>query len=188
MAKSKWPIVREAIEDGRIEQWLANGQFEKTICKNLGIAVGTWERYKVEHGELREVIKKGNKTIVQKVEDALIKRALGYSYTETKTVMKEDKDGNQTMHVETVEKHLPPDVGAAAFVLKNKDRENWQNDPKMIELRRKELELRKMIAESEGRLWVPADEGADVPNPGTGNNMNPGSGETEGGGSDGQAV
>lgn len=153
MAKSKWPIVREAIEDGRISEWLAGGMLEKTIAKNLGISVSSWEKYKVEHSELTEAIKKGNKTIVQKVEDALIRRALGYSYTETKTIVREDRDGNQTTNIETVEKHLPPDVGAACFVLKNKDKEHWQNDPKLTELRKREIELRKAIAEGRGDIW-----------------------------------
>lgn len=151
--KGKWHIVKEAIDDGRIEKWLANGQFEKTICKNLGVAVGTWERYKNEHRELREAIKKGNVSIVAKVEDALIRRAIGYNYTETKTIVKEGKDGQQYTHVETHEKHALPDVGAACFILKNKAPQDWKNDPKLAELRERELELRKAIAEGEGKLW-----------------------------------
>lgn len=153
MAKSKWPIVREAIEDGRISEWIAGGMLEKTVAKNLRISVSTWESYKVSHPELLEAIKKGNKTIVQKVEDALVKRALGYDYQETKIYRKKAADGTVTEHQEVHKKHMAPDVGAACFILKNKDKEHWQNDPKLAELRKKELELRKLIAEGRGDIW-----------------------------------
>ena len=153
--KGKWYIVKEAIDDGRIEKWLAGGQFEKTICKNLGINVATWERYKNEHSELREVIKKGNVSIVAKVEDALIKRALGYDYEESKTIIKIDAKGNEYEQTEIHKKHAMPDVGAACFVLKNKAPNDWKNDPKLAELRERELELRKMIAEGKGEIWEP---------------------------------
>lgn len=153
MARSKWPQVQEAIEDGRIEHWLANGVLEKTIAANLGVHVGTWEKYKAQHAELREAIKRGNRVIVKEVEDALVKRALGYTYTEKKIYRKKDASGRVTEHQEIHERHLPPDVGAACFILKNKDKENWRNDPVLADLKKMQLDLQRQIAEGEGKLW-----------------------------------
>lgn len=158
MAKSKWPQVEAAIKDGRITQWLRDGQLEKTIAKNLGVSVGTWEKYKTRSAELREAIKNGNRVIVQEIEDALVKRALGYDYTESKMYRTKDKDGNVKTHEEVFKKHMPADTGAAIFLLKNKAKDRYQNDPQVTELRKMELELKKQIAESTGLLF---DMGGD---------------------------
>lgn len=153
MSKSKWPQVQEAVEDGRISTWLGKGLLEKTIAKNLGVSVGTWEKYKVEHPELREAIKKGNRVIVREVEDALVKRALGFEYTETKITRKKDPDGRVNEHTEIQKRYSPPDVGACCFILKNKDKDHWKNDPALSELREMELQLRRQIAEGSGKIW-----------------------------------
>lgn len=57
-----------------------------------------------------------------KVENALLKRALGYTYTEVK------KEGtvNGTAKVTVTEKTMPPDVAAIIFWLKNRKPEVWR--------------------------------------------------------------
>lgn len=153
MSKSKWPQIAEAVEDGRISRWLAKGLMEKTIAANLGVSVATWEKWKTLKPELVEAIKKGNRVIVQEIEDALVKRALGYDYTESKVYITHDADGRKRERKEVLKKHMPPDVGACCFILKNKARDEWRNDPVMADLRKMELELRREIAEGEGKLW-----------------------------------
>lgn len=153
ITRSKWPQVLEAVEDGRIERWLSKGLLEKTIAKNLGVSGSSWEKYKVQHAELREAIKKGNRNIVREIEDALVRRALGYDYKETKVYRTKNKDGSVSERQEVTTKHMAPDVGAACFLLKNKEKGEWSNDPRLAELREKELELRKLIAEGKGEIW-----------------------------------
>ena len=71
------------------------------------------------------------------MENALLKRALGYSYTETTTDFElidtgtVDDDGNPVMekkikNIRSVKKEVAPDVGAAAFWLKNRRPDKWR--------------------------------------------------------------
>ncbi len=61
------------------------------------------------------------------VERALLKRALGYDYVETRTE-ETDKGFKKT---ETT-KHVPPDTKAAVFWLKNRRPDRW-SDTKLLE-------------------------------------------------------
>lgn len=68
------------------------------------------------------------------VENALLKRALGYSYTETITDFELsdelDEDGNpkkKIKNVRMIKKEVAPDVGAAAFWLKNRRPDRWRD-------------------------------------------------------------
>lgn len=65
---------------------------------------------------------KGKEIVDIKVENALLKRALGYTYTEVK---KEDTV-NGTAKVTVTEKTMPPDVAAIIFWLKNRKPEVWR--------------------------------------------------------------
>ena len=56
------------------------------------------------------------------VEDALLKRALGFSYTEVKEVEKANGTEVTRLH-----KEVPPDVSAAATWLKNRKSDVWRD-------------------------------------------------------------
>jgi len=66
-----------------IKNWCRDGDIEETICEKLGVGVSTFGRYKLDYKELRDALKEGKETIDYEVENALLKRALGYSYVET---------------------------------------------------------------------------------------------------------
>ena len=59
------------------------------------------------------------------VENALLKRALGYDYTEEKVEVSE-KDGRKV--TQTV-KHVAPDTTAQIFWLKNRRPDRWRDKP-----------------------------------------------------------
>ena len=46
-------------------------------------------------------------------------------------------------YAEDTTKTAHPDVAALNLCLKNYDKDNWANDPQMLKLKEKELELRK---------------------------------------------
>ena len=56
--------------------------------------------------------------------NALLKKAMGYKYTEVRTVDKGDK-----VEVTTTEKEVPPDLSAISFVLRNYCPEKWSDKP-----------------------------------------------------------
>ncbi len=57
-----------------------------------------------------------------KVENALLRRAVGYEYTETR-VEESDKGSKVT----EITKHMPPDTKAAIFWLKNRQPGRWSD-------------------------------------------------------------
>lgn len=112
---------------------------EAQIAKTLGVSYSSFRKYKSEHEELREALKKGRRQLVMDLYSALIKRAKGFKYTEKKKIY----EGGELVREEISEKYAQPDVAALNLALKNFDSENWANDPQIMELRRKELELRQ---------------------------------------------
>lgn len=149
-----------------IEQW-CNSMTERQIAEKLGIAYSTWNQYKVDYPELTELLKKGRRDLVTELRSALIRKAKGYEYTETKTISEavswpedlyvllresgftdEQIERSRLVRTEVSKKHMAPDVAALNLALKNYDKENWANDPQMMKIREKELELRERQIEN----------------------------------------
>ena len=112
---------------------------EEQVAKKLGVAYSSWNKYKLEFKELSEVIKKGNASLVGELKSVLKKRAKGFQYEERKIIKEHGVVVREEIHV----KSALPDVASINLLLKNYDKENWANDPQMLELRKKELELRE---------------------------------------------
>lgn len=112
---------------------------EKQIAQALGVGYSSWCDYKLKYSELSDALKKGRQSLVTELKSALIRKAKGFAYTEKKII----KEGGQIVREEIYEKASLPDVAALNLLLKNYDAENWANDPQMLELRKKELEIRE---------------------------------------------
>nr|DAL55184.1 MAG TPA_asm: terminase small subunit [Caudoviricetes sp.] len=133
MAKSKYDsLVKPKLI--LIEGWARNGLTIEQIAKNLGISKVTFYKYMNEHVELSEHLKKGKEVVDIEVENALLKRALGYKYEEvTKELLKNKKTGKEELRVtKVVAKEVQPDTTAQIFWLKNRRPEDWR-DKKDIE-------------------------------------------------------
>lgn len=149
MAKSKWPQVKEKFAE--IEIWLRGGLTEAQIIKNLGIGKTTWESYKNKYPELIDLLKKGRENQIAEVANALYKNATGYYYYVDEAIKVKDAAGGEHVEKVRLQKFKPPETGAIAFFLKNKDKTNWADNPQMIDLKKEELEIRK--SESEFKAW-----------------------------------
>lgn len=123
---------------GDITKWCGT-MTEKQMAEKLGIAYSSWCKYKNDHMELSEAIKKGRQNLVAELKSTLIERAKGFQYKEKKVV----KEHGEITREEIYTKSALPDVASINLLLKNYDSENWANDPQVIELRKKELELRE---------------------------------------------
>ena len=130
-----------------ISAWLQNGATEKQVYQNLGISKDAFYKYKREKEEFAELIKKGRETLVIQLRGALVKKALGFEYTERKKYSKHDTDGKVYQYVEETTKTALPDVAALNLCLKNYDPDEWANDPQMLRMKEKELELKRELAE-----------------------------------------
>ncbi|WP_051287564.1 hypothetical protein [Paenibacillus taiwanensis] len=115
-----------------IEAWARDGVIDEEIAKNLGIAYSTLRDYIKKHSALSAALKRGKEVVDVEVENALLKRALGYQYDEVtkelKTVIDEEK-GPIDILVETkrVTKEVQPDTTAQIFWLKNRRPQAWRD-------------------------------------------------------------
>lgn len=112
----------------RIPKWRRNGMTEEQICRKLGVGVSTFNRYKDDFVELQEALKNSKAELIENLEDSLYRRAMGYSYEETKI----EKESDGRVKVTKTTKELPPDVGALIFALKNLAPGKWKNDDRFI--------------------------------------------------------
>ena len=141
-------VIKPHFDD--ILKWLRSGATEEQISKNLGISQQTFYKYKQEYTEFLELLKKGRENLVEQLRGALIKKALGFEYTERKRITKYE-DGNEIVQTEEYTKQALPDVAAANLLLKNYDKDNWANDPQQLKLKKDELELKQKLAQKD--IW-----------------------------------
>ena len=153
MAKSKWNEVKEKLS--LIECWARDGLTDEQISNNLGISKTTFYKFKLEHIELFELLKKSKEIVDYEVENALLKRAMGYDYEEKTYENRFNKESGEYEEVlaKRVTKHVQPDTTAQIFWLKNRKPKVWRDKQEVehtgeINNPFKELsteELRKLI-------------------------------------------
>ena len=95
-----------------IECWARDGLTDEQIAKNLGVAYSSFRKYRDNNVALSAALKKGKEVIDCEVENALLKRAMGYSYTETTS----ERINNEMVVTKKVEKEVQPDTTALIFL------------------------------------------------------------------------
>lgn len=66
----------------KLEGWARDGLTDEQIAYNVGISTSTLYNWKRLHVEILEALKRGKVVVDRQVENALFKRAVGYSTTE----------------------------------------------------------------------------------------------------------
>ena len=108
-----------------LEGWARDGLTDEQIAHNMGIAVGTLYAWKKAHHEISEALKRGKEVVDIEVENALLKRAMGYDYVEERI---EVSDSGKRKVVQTT-KHIAADTTAQIFWLKNRRPDKWWDKP-----------------------------------------------------------
>jgi len=85
------------------------------------------DKWKQQNVDFREAYLEGHWLFGMKVGETLGQRALGYSYTEIEKSQHVDRQGEIRDLVKTTTKHMPPDVTAIIFYLKNRFRDSWMD-------------------------------------------------------------
>lgn len=109
----------------KIEGWARDGLTDEQIAKNIGISRSTLNVWKDRYSDISDALKKGKDIIDRQVENALLKRALGYEYEEVKEKF---EDGVITERTVT-KKEVAPDTTAQIFWLKNRKPDKWRDKP-----------------------------------------------------------
>lgn len=112
-----------------IEGWARDGLIDEQIAKNMGIHPSTLYEWKKRYPEFADALKKGKEIVDREVENALLKRALGYKCKETtKELMKNPITGKTELQItKEVIKEVAPDVTAQIFWLKNRKPDKWRD-------------------------------------------------------------
>ncbi|OMD31356.1 helix-turn-helix domain-containing protein [Paenibacillus odorifer] len=116
-----------------LEGWARDGLTDEQIADNMGIKRPTLYEWKKRYPDISDTLKKGKEVIDRHVENALLKRALGYRYDEVTrepgTVEDEETGELKQVMVETkrVTKEVQGDTTAQIFWLKNRKPEQWRD-------------------------------------------------------------
>lgn len=126
MAKGKYEYWLSPDGLLKLEAWARDGLIDEQIAENIGINPATLYDWKKKYPEISESLKKGKEVVDIEVENALLKRALGYEYTETKTE-EYIVEGVPVKRVTKTVKEVVPDTTAQIFWLKNRRPEQWRD-------------------------------------------------------------
>lgn len=166
MAKGKYEQWLEPEGLLKIEAWARDGLTDEQIASNMCIGNRTLYEWKQKYPQISQSLKKGKEVVDIQVENALLKRALGYKYTETtKQLVENPKTGKTELKVtKEVQKEMPPDVTAIIYWLKNRKPEIWkdkQNIEISGELQQEKTKLDDII--SQMRAGKGDNKGGDAP-------------------------
>lgn len=116
-----------------IQGWARDGLSNEQIAKNMGISAKTLYEWQNKYSEFREALKNGKEVVDREVENTLLKRALGYKYTEVtqERVVETDPETGEPEEklvvTKQVTKEVVPDVTAQIFWLKNRKPDKWRD-------------------------------------------------------------
>lgn len=116
---------------------------DKQIAESkIGINEATFCRWKNDFPQMVQALKRGKAPVDIKVENALLKRALGYDYEEYSEEAEEiptgkyDEKGKPIVkikkHIKRTKKFIPPDTTAAIFWLKNRKPDHWKDKREQV--------------------------------------------------------
>lgn len=129
-------------DDGimQIEGWARDGLTNKQIAQNIGVSERAFTRWVKDFESISSALKRGKAPVDIQVENALLKRALGYEYEEKTTEIEEipyiGKDGKEHIktkkHIKKTVKQVAPDVTAQIYWLKNRRPDKWRDRQEQI--------------------------------------------------------
>ena len=131
-------IATEWLEEDNLmllECWARDGYTFQDIANRIGIDISTLKRWRVQYPEINDALKKGREIIDYKVENALLKSALGYKTKEVRitTIMRYGKVVETQS--ETLTREQAPNVSAIQCWLFNRLPDKWKkNRDNLIEL------------------------------------------------------
>lgn len=130
-----------------IEGWARQGLTDEQIASNIGIGTTTFYTWVDRFPVIRESLKKGKAPVDFEVENALYKRAVGFEYEETETLI-EEVNGETKKKVKRIKRTALPDTSAIIFWLKNRKPEQWRKMNPTVENKLR-AETEKLLKEAQ---------------------------------------
>ena len=107
----------------QIKEWVLSGLTNEQVASNMGIALSTFYEWCNRSAEFVDAIKTTKDIADIQIENALYKRAKGYTVKLVK--QKVTKDGEVITYFD--EQHVAPDTTAQIFWLKNRKPSVWRD-------------------------------------------------------------
>ena len=147
IAKGKYHEWLEQDNLLMIEGWARQGLTDEQIAKNIGISKVTFYDWLKKYPNISNSLKRGKAPVDFEVENALLKRAIGFEYEETETII-EEIDGKQKKRVKRIKKVALPETSAIIFWLKNRKPEQWRKFNPVVEAKIK-AETQALLKDTE---------------------------------------
>ena len=133
-----------------LEGWARDGLTDEEIASKIGVSRSTLNEWKIKYPDISDTLKRGKEVVDRQVENALLKRALGYKYDEITKELSVDPDtGEERLTItKVVTKEVQPDTTAQIFWLKNRKPDEWRAKREVEDGDKMELErLDDILAE-----------------------------------------
>lgn len=146
----------------KLEGWARDGLTDEQIAQNMGIRRETLYAWSKKYPNISNTLKKGKEVVDRQVENALLRKALGFKETVKKPIKcKEVKYDNgkrieEKEHIEYADEdvYVPPDTTAQIFWLKNRRPDKWKDKQDVQisgELKEEQNKLDDLIRQISGK-------------------------------------
>jgi hypothetical protein len=126
--------------------FLAKGGFRtEDIAEFFNVSPSVVDSWKASNPDFQKAFIEGTYLFGFKAVESLTCRLLGYSYEEVEYSQHVDRFGNVQNLKKVVHKHMPPDVEAIKFYLKNRHKDNWSDTNRTEIEARLQLDIAKRI-------------------------------------------
>ena len=126
-----------------IEGWARDGLTDEQIAGNMGVSRSTLNSWKDRYPDILDALKKGKEIVDRQVENALLKRALGYEYEE----IKEKYEFGELSERTVTKKQVAPDTTAQIFWLKNRKPKDWRDKQERFDNTAEDNDMVKQFVE-----------------------------------------
>ncbi|MGX5634370.1 hypothetical protein [Bacillus thuringiensis] len=170
MTKIKRWLTKEGLL--KMEGWARDGLIDEQIAHNMGVTRVTLHNWRKKHPIMDQAVRCGKEVVDREVENALFKRATGYTYEEVTVERQQNEDDFESVETKRVKRQVPPDSTAIIFWLKNRKPQAWRDrreidhSGEMKQTVVQKPELSKLSVEElkqiESILTKPTDSGGDT--------------------------
>lgn len=142
-------IAEEWLEEDNLmllECWARDGYTYTDIANRIGIDLSTLRRWRVQYPEIEHALKRGREIIDYKVENALLKSALGYKKKEVKVTTTIRYGKTIETVKEVTDKEQAPNVSAIQCWLYNRLPDKWKkNRDQLFELDEEDTKIQVTV-------------------------------------------
>lgn len=158
-------IATEWLEEDNLmllECWARDGYTFQDIANRIGISISTLRMWRVQYPDIDNALKKGREIIDYKVENALLKSALGYKTKEVKVITTIRYGKTVETIKEVTDKEQAPNVSAIQCWLYNRLPNKWKkNRDQLIELDEEDTKIQVTVTRASQSTTAQQDETAE---------------------------